>query len=120
VAALGLADEINDRHFVVVDCIDGRAHYTDIGWVRPEALPERGMIVSIEAASSQDDTKLRNRLRLQSYLSFEKLADAEGVSWVDKELLSKTPTPIAEQGFGAETKSALNRRSQWLILARLE
>jgi type IV secretory pathway VirD2 relaxase len=115
VAALGLTDEISDRHFVVVDGVDGRLHYADIGRVRPEALPEKGMIVSIEAARSQDDAKLRTRLRIQSYLSFEKLAEAEGVTWLDKELLAKTPTPMADQGFGAEIKTALNRRRQWLI-----
>ncbi len=115
VAALGLTDEISDRHYVVVDGDDGRVHYTDISRVRPEALPEKGMIVSIEAAKSQDDAKLRTRLRIQSYLSFEKLAEAEGVTWLDKELLAKTPTPLADQGFGAEIKTALNRRRQWLI-----
>jgi hypothetical protein len=115
VAALGLTDEISDRHFVVVDGVDGRLHYADIGRVRPEALPEKGMIVSIEAANSQDDAKLRTRLRIQSYLTFEKLAEAEGVTWLDKELLAKTPTPMAHQGFGAEIKTALNRRRQWLI-----
>jgi type IV secretory pathway VirD2 relaxase len=115
VAALGLSDEINDRHYVVVDGVDGRLHYADIGKVRPEALPEKGMIVSIEAARSQDDAKLRNRLRIQSYLSFEKLAEADGVTWLDKELLAKTPTPMAYQGFGADAKTALNRRRQWLI-----
>jgi type IV secretory pathway VirD2 relaxase len=115
VAALGLTDEVNDRHFVVVDSVDGRLHYADIGRVRPEALPERGMIVSIESARSQDDARLRTRLRIQSYASFEKLAEAEGVTWLDKELLAKTPTPMADQGFGAETKIALSRRRQWLI-----
>lgn len=115
VATLGLTDEISDRHFVVVDGVDGRVHYADIGSVRPEALPEKGMIVSVEAAKSQDDAKLRTRLRIQSYVSFEKLAEAEGVTWLDKELLAKTPTPMADQGFGGEIKTALNRRRQWLI-----
>jgi hypothetical protein len=73
------------------------------------------MIVSIEAARSQDDTKMRTRLRIQSYLSFEKLAEAEGVTWLDKELLAKTPTPMADRGFGVQAKTALNRRRQWLI-----
>jgi type IV secretory pathway VirD2 relaxase len=115
VAAIGLTDEISDRHFVVVDGVDGKVHYADIGRFRPEALPAKGMIVSIEAAKSQDETKPRNRLRIQSYLTFEKLAEAEGVSWLDKELLAKAPTHIADHSFGAEAKTALNRRRQWLI-----
>jgi type IV secretory pathway VirD2 relaxase len=115
VAALGLTDEISDRHYVVVDGVDGRVHYADIGRVRPEALPERDMIVSIEAAKSHDDARVLNRLRIQSYLSFERLAAAEGVTWLDKELLTKTPTPMADLGFGAEAKAALSQRRQWLI-----
>jgi hypothetical protein len=123
VAALGLTDEISDRHYVVVDGLDGKVHYADIGQMRPGALPERGMIVAIEAARSSDETKLRNRLRVQSYLSFEKLVEAEGVTWLDKELLAKTPTPLADHGLGAEAKTALKLRRQWLVaqgLGRLD
>jgi type IV secretory pathway VirD2 relaxase len=53
VAAIGLTDEINDRHFIVVDGIDGKVHYADIGRVRPEALPSRGMIVSLEGPAQE-------------------------------------------------------------------
>lgn len=31
VIARGLSDEINDRHYLIVDGVDGRAHYIDIG-----------------------------------------------------------------------------------------
>ncbi|WP_192385901.1 relaxase/mobilization nuclease RlxS [Mesorhizobium silamurunense] len=31
VVARGLSDEINDRHYLVVDGVDGRTHYLDIG-----------------------------------------------------------------------------------------
>lgn len=31
VIARGLADEINDRHFLIVDGVDGKSHYVDIG-----------------------------------------------------------------------------------------
>ncbi len=44
----GLADEINDRHYLIVDGIDGRAHYVGIG--RGEAIepiPE-GSIVALD------------------------------------------------------------------------
>ena len=115
VAAVGLTDEISDRHYVVVDGVDGKVHYADIGAVRPEALPDKDMIVSVDAVNSKDEDKQRVRLRIQSYLSFEKLAEVEGVTWLDKELVAKSPDSIADQGFGAEAKAALNRRRQWLI-----
>ena len=119
VAAIGLTDEINDRHFVVVDGIDGKVHYADIGRMRPEALPGKGMIVSLEgpsqevaAASTQD--KQRARIRVLSYLNLERLEVIEGLTWLDRELASKSPSFVSDQGFGKDVKSALRNRLQWL------
>lgn len=47
VVARGLSDELNDRHYLIVDGIDGRAHYVDIGRSESvEALPD-GAIVAV-------------------------------------------------------------------------
>lgn len=47
VVARGLSDEINDRHYLIVDGVDGRAHYVDIGEAdATEPLPD-GAIVAI-------------------------------------------------------------------------
>ncbi|RUW95145.1 DUF3363 domain-containing protein, partial [Mesorhizobium sp. M8A.F.Ca.ET.059.01.1.1] len=47
VVARGLSDETNDRHYLIVDAIDGRAHYIDIGKGEvTESTPE-GCIVRI-------------------------------------------------------------------------
>jgi type IV secretory pathway VirD2 relaxase len=49
VVARGLADEIDDRHYLVIDALDGRTHWVDIG--RGDAVeptPE-GAIVAISA-----------------------------------------------------------------------
>ena len=44
----GLSDELNDRHYLIVDGVDGRAHYVDIGRADTvEPVPE-GAIVAIE------------------------------------------------------------------------
>lgn len=48
VVARGLSDEINDRHYLIVDGVDGRAHYVDIGkGDATEPLPDSA-IVAIE------------------------------------------------------------------------
>ncbi len=46
--ARGLADELNDRHYLIVDGVDGRAHYVDIG--RGSAIEPlaEGSIVAVE------------------------------------------------------------------------
>ena len=47
VVARGLSDEINDRHYLIVDGVDGRAHYVDIGRAdTTEPLPD-GAIIAI-------------------------------------------------------------------------
>jgi len=114
VAAIGLTDEITDRHYVVVDGTDGRVHYVDIGNQRPGTLPENGMIVSLEAAEQKTSSRQQTRLRVLSYLNLEKLVATEGATWLDRELASKAPRQSANQGFGVDVKAALRNRMQWL------
>jgi len=41
----GLADEINDRHYLIVDGVDGRSHYIDIGrGETADPIPEGGIV----------------------------------------------------------------------------
>ena len=114
VAGLGLTDEISDRYYVVIDGVDGKAHYADMGQSRPELLPEKGMIVSLEATNTGENNRQRIRLQILSYLKLENLVETEGATWLDKELASKVPIPILDQGFGADVKTALRNRMQWL------
>jgi type IV secretory pathway VirD2 relaxase len=114
VAAIGLTDEINDKHFVVVDGIDGKVHYADIGRIRPEALPGKGMIVSLEFVQQEAGNRQQTRLRILSYLNIDKLITTEGGTWLDRELVSKSSTHVSNQGFGTAVKAALRSRLQWL------
>lgn len=61
VIARGLSDEIADRHFLIVDGVDGRAHHVDIGVADAvEPLPE-GAIVRVsprEASPRASDRKV--------------------------------------------------------------
>ncbi len=49
VLARGLSDELDDRHYLVVDGVDGRAHYVDLGQADPAEPLTAGSIVSVEA-----------------------------------------------------------------------
>lgn len=50
VAAKGLADELQDRGFLIVDGIDGRAHYVALGPGRDLSAYPNGGIVEVRAA----------------------------------------------------------------------
>jgi fido (protein-threonine AMPylation protein) len=40
---------------------------------------------------------------------------ANGATWLDRELIAKSPMPRVDSGFGNEVRSALYRRQQWLM-----
>ena len=72
------------------------------------------MIVALEAAEQETGSRQQTRLRVLSYLNLEKLLTTEGVTWLDRELASKSPASVRDQGFGSDVKSALRNRMQWL------
>lgn len=51
--ARGLSDELKDRHYLVVDGVDGRAHYVEIGRsLATDPIPE-GAVIRVEPRSTQ-------------------------------------------------------------------
>ena len=115
VAGVGLANEINDKHYVVVDCIDGKVYHADTGHLPPELVPERGMIVAVENKPAGESEQQRTRLRILSYINLGRLVEAEGATWLDKEILSSRPERNSGHGYGVLVQTALTRRQQWLV-----
>ncbi|MDG4882015.1 relaxase/mobilization nuclease RlxS [Mesorhizobium sp. WSM4884] len=53
VVARGLSDEINDRHYLIVDGIDGKSHYIDIGKGEATETTPDGSIVRVTPRSTE-------------------------------------------------------------------
>ncbi|CDX12296.1 conserved hypothetical protein [Mesorhizobium plurifarium] len=53
VIARGLADEINDRHYIIVDSIDGKSHYIDIGKGEATEPTPDGSIVRVTPRNTE-------------------------------------------------------------------
>ena len=53
VVGVGLVDEITDRTWVVVDAVDGRVHYAELGRLGPAQAPTRSMIVALTGDNAQ-------------------------------------------------------------------
>lgn len=115
VVGLGLSDELRDKHYLVIDGIDGRVHYADAGHIPPELVPDKGMIVSVEGVKSDSDRERRTRIRILSYLPLEQLINANGATWLDRQIVSARPEAIRAENFGTEVEAALTRRRHWLI-----
>ncbi len=63
------------------------------------------------------DTQRTKQLgvRVLSPIDLDRQVTTNGATWLDRELLAKTPMPRVDSGFGNEVRSALYRRQQWLI-----
>lgn len=192
VLARGLSDEQTDRHFIVVDGLDGRTHFVDIGRGRDtEPLSEHAIVAvtprpagagaadrtiaevaarnrgrydvdahfNDDPAASEDHVAAhvrrleaarrggvgverspsgewlippnyveqverwqanvaRNRpveIEILASHPIEQLAHAEAATWLDRDLVSPSPSMPRDAGFGSEVVSARAQRRQWLV-----
>jgi hypothetical protein len=95
---------------------------------RLEALRRAGIVERVDAdhwripgdfetRAGDYDAQRRGRmtLRLLSNIDLEAQIDANGVTWLDRELASPNRTPLVRAGFGAEASRTLERRKEALV-----
>ncbi|MGD9542071.1 DUF3363 domain-containing protein [Methylocystis sp.] len=95
---------------------------------RLEALRRAGIVERIdadhwrlptdfEARAAEHDAQRRGRvaLRLLSNLDLEAQIDANGATWLDRELVSPNRVPLVQAGFGTEVSGAMLRRKEALV-----
>jgi type IV secretory pathway VirD2 relaxase len=196
----GFSDELRERRYVVLDGVDGRTHYAEIGTLsapveppvrntivelrsraaepreidrtiasvaaahrgrysehlhheydrqasgefvashvrRLEAMRREGMVSRLADGSwtvgedhldralqyeSRQRSRSPVRLVVLSWQRLEDLPQAVGMTWLDRQLVAKTPEALGPSGMGGEVESAMRARRQWLIeqgLAREE
>jgi type IV secretory pathway VirD2 relaxase len=119
VVAVGLVDEITDRQYVIVDGIDGRVHYAQLGRLTPAELPGPGAIVSLGADGLQGKPRSLPRLQSLSPVEIASQIAYEGPTWLDRALIARERLPASAAGFGAELTRALSDRGRWLAQQNL-
>ena len=109
----GLHDELKGTAYVVIDGVDGRAHHIKFGSLEATGDAQVGAIVEARPFTGSDG---RQRLSLQtrSDLPLETQVTSAGATWLDRNLVAREPTPLAQGGFGAEVREALERRTEHL------
>jgi type IV secretory pathway VirD2 relaxase len=190
--AEGFSDELRERRYAIVDGVDGRTHYVELGLRRGEDEPlVRNTIVELRARETGPrqvdrtiaEVALRNqglysadlhrdtdprassefiesharrleamrrqglaerlpdgrwqvgqghidraerfeavnrserpvRMTVLSWRNLEALPNANGATWLDRQLVAKEPETIAPMGLGSEIGAALRARRQWLF-----
>jgi type IV secretory pathway VirD2 relaxase len=76
-------------------------------WRIPDNLVERGKLYDRQRVSAPD-------IKLITPLPIEKQTRALGVTWLDHQLIRDAPAP-SSQGFGADTRNALQQRLAFLV-----
>jgi hypothetical protein len=95
---------------------------------RLEALRRAGIVERIDAdhwripadfatRAANFDAQRRGRMtiRILSTLDLEAQINANGATWLDRELVSSNRAPLTQAGFGAEASRALERRKDALV-----
>jgi type IV secretory pathway VirD2 relaxase len=111
--ARGLDDELRGSAFAVVDAVDGRVHHLRL----PEIdAASDGPIGSIVELRRFEDARGHQRIALavRSDLSLDQQVVAEGATWLDRRLVAREPADVSRGGFGAEVRTALDRRIEVL------
>src|SRR6266851_2230024 len=79
-------------------------------WAVPEDYLDRARAYDVRHAAVPDI-----ELRTLSPLPLERQVVASGATWLDRELVKREKTELAETGFGAEVRTALAQRTERLV-----
>jgi len=119
VVGVGMVDEITDRTWVVVDAVDGRVHYAELGRLRPDDVPMRGMTVALAGDNVQGKPSPAPRLQVLSAVELKHHVTYGGPTWLDQAIVSKWRPGHPAGGFAAELDTALAARGRWVAERQL-
>lgn len=109
-----LDDELRGTAYAVVDGVDGRTHHLRLPDLDAAGDSAPGSIVELRAFDDARGTR-RVALAVRSDLDLERQVTAAGATWLDRQAIARQPASIAESGFGAEVREALDRRADHLV-----
>jgi len=109
----GLYDELKGSAYIVIESVDGRSHHIRFGSLEATGDAPIGAIVEARPFNGADGQR-RLSLAVRSDLPLEAQVTSPGATWLDRTLLAREPAPLANGGFGAEVRDALERRTDHL------
>ena len=84
--------------------------FADGSWAIPEDFLDK-------ARAFEERNRMRQpaRLVLMSSVGLDQMAETEGATWLDRQLVAERPEPLRAGGFGREAEDAIERRRRWLL-----
>jgi type IV secretory pathway VirD2 relaxase len=113
----GLDDELAGKPYLIVDGVDGKAHYLRLQSVTMiEDVPVDG-IVTVGPSGREPDLSKHAAIgvRVRSRLPLGRQVAATGATWLDRELVSSDKTELSYGGFGMAVREALEKRAAHLV-----
>ena len=111
----GLQGELTGTAYAVIDGTDGRTHHVRMPGIEAlEYSPALGGIVELRAIARRDGKGAMPFLATRSDLDLKSQVKAEGASWLDHRLIERGKD-VADTGFGAEVRRAMDARTDHLV-----
>lgn len=111
----GLHDELTGTAYVVINGTDGRTHHVRLPGIKAlEHCPVLGGIVELRGIGRPGEVKPTLLLATRSDLDLAAQIEAPGATWLDHRLIERG-AGIANGGFGAEVRRAMDARIDHLV-----
>lgn len=111
----GLHDELTGTAYAVIDGTDGRTHHVRLPGIEAlEHSPKLGGIVELRAIGRPGEPKPTLVLATRSDLDLAAQIKAPGATWLDHRLIERG-AGVADGGFGAEVRRAMDARTDHLV-----
>lgn len=119
VVGVGLVDEISDSTWVVIDAVDGRVHYAELGRLKPAEVPRRDTVVALTGGGLEGKPSRVAKLQELSPVDVAGQATYDGPTWLDQAILTKWQPEQGMGGFAGEVRDAIVARGGWLASRNL-
>ena len=111
----GLHDELTGTAYAVIDGTDGRTHHVRLPGIEAlEHSPKLGGVVELRGVGRPGEAKPRLVLATRSDLDLAAQVNAPGATWLDHRLIERG-AGVADSGFGAEVRRAMDARTDHLV-----
>lgn len=111
----GLHDELTGTAYAVIDGTDGRTHHVRLPGIEAlEQSPALGGIVELRGVGRPGQAKPTLILATRSDLDLATQIKAPGATWLDHRLIERG-AGVADGGFGAEVRRAMDARTDHLV-----
>ncbi|MEX6726083.1 relaxase/mobilization nuclease domain-containing protein [Parapedomonas caeni] len=111
----GLHDELTGTAYAVIDGTDGRTHHVRLPGIEAlEHSPKLGGIVELRAIGKPGEERPTLILATRSDLDLAAQIKAPGATWLDHRLIERG-AGVADGGFGAEVRRAMDTRADHLV-----